>query len=914
MGDSYPTKAQLLEEITALRAELANLKNQQAQERAVLSGQGLKNDQQFLYLADQAPVLIWMAGLDKGCFYFNQPWLTFTGRSLEQEQGNGWAEGVHPDDLERCWQTYSQAFDARQAFRIEYRLKNAQGDYRWLLDHGIPNFDLAGEFLGYIGSCVDITDRYQAKLAIESSEAKYQELVELVNSIIIRWDETGKILFINRYGQQFFGYSEAEIIGKNLLDTIVPQVSEDGEDLSNLTTIVYEHPETFKFHENENICKNGQRVWIAWTNQCLILPGGRGREMLSVGTDMSHRKQMEQALRQREEELKEAQHIAKLGHWKFEVASEKVVWSEEVYGIFGLDPQQPPPTYPEIASMIHELDREKHSAVVQQLLETGQGPDEEEYRAYRADGSLSWMWVKYQPTLDEAGRVVSLSGVAMDITERKTMELELAQLNQALEQRVLERTQALQQSEERLRLAFEVANMGHWDWNILTNEILWSESLERIMGLEPGGFKGDLETVMAMIYPDDRLLVQSALKRSLEEEAPYDLEFRFIKPNGSLRWAASRATVIRDDQGQPIRVIGVDVDITRRKKTEEALYRANQKLKENLEELQERNDEMILLAGISDYLQSCLTVQEACNTIATLASPLFPDCAGGIFLLDTSHSYLAVVASWGLALCSEDIFKPIDCWALRRGQAHWIDHDHHGLCCHHLNQKHLPEESLCLPLVAQGEIIGLFYLCSVVVGSLNENRRQLARTLAEQIGSAVANITLRERLQQQSIRDPLTNLFNRRYLQEMLAKEIARAQRHHYPVGIILLDLDHFKQFNDTLGHEAGDIVLVAVGQLLKEIIRESDTACRYGGEELLLVLPETSPTEAAQKAEDIRLAIAQLRLSYHGQTLPPLTVSLGVASIPQHGLQADAVIQSADLALYQAKAEGRNRVVLAPT
>jgi diguanylate cyclase (GGDEF)-like protein len=172
-------------------------------------------------------------------------------------------------------------------------------------------------------------------------------------------------------------------------------------------------------------------------------------------------------------------------------------------------------------------------------------------------------------------------------------------------------------------------------------------------------------------------------------------------------------------------------------------------------------------------------------------------------------------------------------------------------------------------------------------------------------------LTLRATLQAQSIRDPLTGLFNRRYLEEFFHQEIHRAQRNEYSVGVIMIDIDHFKRFNDTLGHDGGDFILKEVGQLLKDAVRASDIACRFGGEEMILILPDVSLEIACQRAEWIRNAIAQLRLVYNGSAIDTVTASFGVACFPDHGATVNAVIKTADHALYRAKDGGRNQVVV---
>ena len=235
-----------------------------------------------------------------------------------------------------------------------------------------------------------------------------------------------------------------------------------------------------------------------------------------------------------------------------------------------------------------------------------------------------------------------------------------------------------------------------------------------------------------------------------------------------------------------------------------------------------------------------------------------------------------------------------------------------GLRCKHIHSTSEISETLCIPMIAQGEALGLFYLSAETQDALPETKQQLARTVAEQVALALANLHLRETLQHQSIRDPLTGLFNRRYLEESLQQEISRAQRYQRSIGVIMMDVDHFKQFNDTYGHETGDHVLQTIGKLLKESVRGSDIACRYGGEEIVLVLSESTLPDTQARAESIREAISKLRIHQNGKILDTLTASFGVASFPQHGAIGSALVQAADAALYRAKAAGRNQVVAA--
>jgi diguanylate cyclase (GGDEF)-like protein len=185
----------------------------------------------------------------------------------------------------------------------------------------------------------------------------------------------------------------------------------------------------------------------------------------------------------------------------------------------------------------------------------------------------------------------------------------------------------------------------------------------------------------------------------------------------------------------------------------------------------------------------------------------------------------------------------------------------------------------------------------------------MATVMAEQVGLALGNLKLRETLRNQSIRDPLTGLFNRRYMEESLEREVSRASRNKTSVAIIMVDIDHFKRFNDTFGHQAGDVLLRGLGDFLNRSTRGQDIACRYGGEEFALVLSDSSLNGALLRAERMRQEIKLLNVQYAGQLLGAISISMGLAIFPDHGTTISEVLQAADQALYRAKREGRDRV-----
>jgi diguanylate cyclase (GGDEF)-like protein len=326
------------------------------------------------------------------------------------------------------------------------------------------------------------------------------------------------------------------------------------------------------------------------------------------------------------------------------------------------------------------------------------------------------------------------------------------------------------------------------------------------------------------------------------------------------------------------------------------------------------------LRKLSSYLKASLTPAEVYAAVECFGPQLFQGTTGKLYLIHPPGDYLEHVATWGEASPNERTFPVRDCWALRRAQPHWVlDTRTEPLCGHvaPVSKSVLPY--LCVPLIAQGKMLGLLHVqrlkmesrSSENAGSI-ESGLELAATVAEEVGLALANLNLRETLQEQSIRDPLTGLHNRRFLEDSLVRELARAKRKTQPLSIILLDIDHFKRINDTFGHGAGDMVLRRLGLVLQAYVRESDIACRVGGEEFSLLLPEGPLQIATQRAEDIRKAVNELTLKHEEQDLGAVTVSLGVATFPDHGTTADALIRAADKVLYDAKHKGRNRVVSA--
>ncbi|UQN09218.1 diguanylate cyclase [Deinococcus sp. QL22] len=332
--------------------------------------------------------------------------------------------------------------------------------------------------------------------------------------------------------------------------------------------------------------------------------------------------------------------------------------------------------------------------------------------------------------------------------------------------------------------------------------------------------------------------------------------------------------------------------------------------------LEQQNLKIQTTSDVADLLQACLTLDEARTVLLRAAATIFPGTRGSIATINSSRNLIESFVQWSEAPTStaEQVFAPSECWALRRGHPH--SHERDGsrvsIPCLPLGRE-VPAAYLCVPLVAQGETVGVFRLQTEdkdpqALQGMNEAVQSMARHVA----LALANLRLRESLRLQSIRDPLTGLHNRRYLEETLEREVRRAIRGGLSISVLVLDIDHFKKFNDSFGHDAGDGVLKELAGLMQRVFREEDIVCRYGGEEFLIALLDADEAQAMRRAEHLRQAVEGLTVLFQHQPLGTITISVGVAALSEQRSKPADLIQAADQALYRAKKQGRNQVLAA--
>ncbi len=436
----------------------------------------------------------------------------------------------------------------------------------------------------------------------------------------------------------------------------------------------------------------------------------------------------------------------------------------------------------------------------------------------------------------------------------------------------------------------------------------WNKAAERIYGYTAGEAVG---CPVSLIVPPDRSEeLEQLIQRVHLGGLVQSHDTVRIRKDGKPIDVAVTLSPVRDRDGKIVAVSSIAREITKRKHAEEALRLSHAKLKTQTHQLR-------LLAEMGELLQASSIPADAYAVTARFAQALIPASSGALFVHSASKDNVEVVLRWGEARPGEKDTLPTDeCWGLRMGRVHLVEDCAAGLVCRHLPDPP-PASYLCAPMIAHGETLGLLHLRmskdlqsaseAVLPGSLDLTWP--VKTIAERLALTLADMNLREELRAQSVCDPLTGWDNRRHMQETLERDIRRASRTKHPLSLLIFDVDNFKKFNDTFGHEAGDVTLQNLCQIVKALIRNEDVACRYGGDEFVLILPDSSAELAEQRAEEIRLAVSRADIQYQGYLLNPMALSFGIATFPIHARTARELLRSADTALFRAKTEGRNRV-----
>ena len=506
------------------------------------------------------------------------------------------------------------------------------------------------------------------------------------------------------------------------------------------------------------------------------------------------------------------------------------------------------------------------------------------------------------------GRLVYYEGYYGPMQDTRTGEVigGLAIIRDVTERRVAE--EGRRASDERYRELFENAYDMVYTHDLAGKITSINTAAERIIGYSR-------TEVLQMrfsqfVAPEFQQIARRMVDRQIADGVPITRELDIIAKDGSrVTLEVSNRLIYRE--GKPVGIQGIARDITERKKTEEALQQANRKLESWVRELEQRTHEMTILSEMGDILRACLTKEEVYEVIVRVAREIFPEQAGALSVIGPMRNIVESVADWGDLSKDQLTFTPDECWGLRRGRVHWVPDTSVGLVCKHVHPP-LPKGYLCIPMMAQSEAVGVLHLTLPEGAEMSEAKQRLAITMAEHVAMALSNLRLHETLRNQSIRDQLTGLFNRSFMEESLELELRRSVRSQLPLIVIMLELDSFQRINDDFGLDVGDSILRRTSMLIQANVRKGDIACRYSNQTFVVILPHSGYEGGRQRADSICALARSLEVKHQSAQFGHISASVGLAVFPGHGQTVENLLRSAEAALNRAKHSGGNCVVVA--
>ncbi len=860
--------------------------NKAAQRKSKLAFQ--EKTQHYQAIVETAAEGIWLIDMNNRTLFVNQRMAEMLGYDIEAVLGRSIFEFM---DEEGKAIAHKQLQNSRleQLDQCDLRFQCRDGSALWVIISTTPAYDASDHYVGAVSLMTDITERKQAEAILQDNEERFRAIFEQSGVGMAIFTLEGHFFRVNQKLCDLLGYNRIELLIQRYEDLLLP---EDRLETQRLSQRLSDGMESSYCRPQRYRCSDGRWLWGATTVSLIRDRDNVPKYFVGVIEDISAQKAALQEREAAEESLRALLNAIQKSAFLLDTKGMVLQANQAIASRLDVPLQDfvqshftthVPPDWAELYR--------RHMDTV---LRTGQPS------AFVHQTQDRYFENVMYPICDRDNTVTRLAVFSLDLTDEKRTEAQLREQQHFIEK--------IANSSPNILYVYDLIEQC----NVYSNNQMGAMLGYSIQDLATMGFN----LLRNIIHPEDFSRYQHHVStfNHADDGEVLECEYRARHADGNWHWLSSRDTLFRrTPDGRPHQIIGTATDITERKQAENAIKQANAQLTEQLAELELRHQEMVLLGKMNSFLQVCRSMAEAYDVIADLLQPLFPQCGGAVFRHDPSTQSLIQVTSWGEPSTSQTQFPVQYCWALRCSQPHWAIGDRNGVFCDHVSLSYRASRAtLCLPMLAQGEILGLLYLNSDQPETLNEAKRQLARTVAEHLSLALASLELRETLKTQSIHDPLMGLYNRRYMEEALHQELQKAKQDQQCLTVVMLDVDHFKQFNDTFGHDAGDVVLRELGQVLQQNLRESDVPCRYGGEEVVLILPKLGGAIAYERMEMIRHRVKELRVKSQDQLLKSITVSIGIAEFPHHGATEFDLLQAADAALYAAKEGGRDCTVVA--
>jgi PAS domain S-box-containing protein len=532
--------------------------------------------------ADRIPVMLWIADAESGCNYFNLQWTEFTGLTEAQICDRGWTANIHPDDLD-CWeQIYLNAWNFNSNFQRQYRLKRADGEYRWIEETAVAKLTPAGEFAGFIGTATDISDAVAAATQRKKTEIALQQADKILEASLNRFDLAVSAAFDGIWDapivpedafnpqnpvywsprfKELLGYESSEF--ENILDAWISRVHP--EDLEFVLAAISGHLEQkipFKDIEYRMQKKSGEYIWLAVRGQAIWDENGRPLRFAGSIRDVSERKKVQEQLRAQEQFLRSiydgidqiifAVDVGTDGEFRyagFNPLGKRILGLGDESEWYGKTPE---------AVFGEELGTAMRQTYISCTRSQNSVASE---RLLKFQGADTWWLVTVTPLLDETGRIYRIIGNSKEITERKKAADQLLEY-----QRKLEESQ-------------RIAHIGNWELDLATGEIAWSDELKRIFGFQPEQPAPSYPEFMQQIHPNDRERFQQTIDAAIALRQPYEIDYRLYRGDGELRYGIGWGQVLQNSQGEVVKLFGASIDITDRKQAELALQQSQKRLR-----------------------------------------------------------------------------------------------------------------------------------------------------------------------------------------------------------------------------------------------------------------------------------------------------------------------------------------------